>query len=211
MTRGTAVHERVRALEQPIDTSERRVDDAGDDRRTAVTIRRATSADASALARLRFAFRSGMGEPTVEAEDRFVERCARWMASRLSDERRWWCWVAERDGRLLGHVWLHWLEKVPNPVDEPEEHAYITNMYVIETARGLGTGSRLLATALDACRARGVDAAILWPSRRSRPFYERHGFTVSDDVMRLVVRAGSTPAAERRKPMHRHAGSESDR
>jgi GNAT superfamily N-acetyltransferase len=151
---------------------------------TAITIRAATPPDAPALARLRFRFRSEMGDPS-EPEDAFVERCARWMADRLGGDPRWRCWVAEEPDGILGHLWLQLIEKIPNPVAEPEHHAYVTNVYVLPERRNTGTGELLLAAALDWCRRSTIDAVLLWPSARSRPFYARHGFAARDDLFAL--------------------------
>jgi GNAT superfamily N-acetyltransferase len=82
-------------------------------------------------------------------------------------------------------VWLQLIEKIPNPVAEPESMAYITNVYVRPTARGAGMGSRLLAEALDWCRASGADCALLRPTERSRPLYERHGFQTGTRLMEV--------------------------
>ncbi len=147
-------------------------------------VRRATDADAPALAALRFEFRAAHGDAT-EGEAAFVDRCERWMTARLRDPGHWCAWVAERDGAMLGTVWLMVFAKIPNPVREPEEHAYLTNFYVRDSERGTGVGTRLLGKAVEWGRERRVDAMFLWPTARSRPLYERAGFAVRDDVMQL--------------------------
>ena len=139
------------------------------------TVREATAADAAALARLRYEFRAPLGEVT-EGEEAFVARCAAWMAARLGGGARWRAWVAEADGAVVGTIWVGLIEKMPNPTPEAEEHAYVTNVYVRPAARGAGTGSALLRAALAWCEARGVHAAVLWPTVRSAPLYRRHGF-----------------------------------
>jgi len=47
----------------------------------------------------------------------------------------WRCCVADDGKRLLGHVCVQLIEKIPNPVNEPELHAYLTNFYVIPEMR----------------------------------------------------------------------------
>jgi ribosomal protein S18 acetylase RimI-like enzyme len=138
-------------------------------------------ADAEALARLRFAFRADL-EPPVEAEAAFLARCRPWMAARLGSGS-WRSWVLARGGTLIGSVWLQLLEKLPNPVAEPERHGYISSLFVRPEARGRGLGSRLLAAALAECDECGCDAVLLWPTPRSRSLYLRHGFSVRDDLL----------------------------
>lgn len=138
------------------------------------------------LARLRYEFRT-RDTPGDENKQAFLDRCEAWMRDRLAAQGAWYCRVAERDGTAVGNIWLNLIEKIPNPVAETEFHAYITNFYVLEDARGRGVGSRLLETTLEWCRQRSVHAVILWPSERSRSLYERHGFAVRDDLLELIV------------------------
>jgi len=155
-------------------------------------IRKATGADAEVLAALRYAFRAALDPPT-ESEPAFVARTTRWMRDRL-ESSVWHCWIAEEENSVVGQVWVEPIEKIPNPVGEPEIMAYVTNVYVKSSARGRGIGSSLLAKALEWCKESGVDGALLRPTDRSRPLYERHGFRTATGLME--VRYGS-PARER--------------
>jgi N-acetylglutamate synthase-like GNAT family acetyltransferase len=152
-----------------------------------IKIRDATTADARRLAELRYEFRSGLAG-VVEDREPFIERCSAWMASRLAND--WKCWVASREGTIVGQVWLHRIEKMPNPVGNPEVHAYITNLYVKPDSRG-GVGGRLLAQALEWARQQAVDAVILWPTPRSRSLYLRYGFEAPEDMLELRCRGHS--------------------
>lgn len=151
-----------------------------------VNIRLAGIDDVPILARLRYDFRTRHA-PAVEDRGEFLARCEKWMSERLGDDSRWRCWIAEREGVPLGNIWLDLIEKIPNPAPEAEYHAYITNFYVLEEMRGQGVGSKLLGVTLEWCRERKVHAAILWPSDRSRPLYERNGFAVRDDLLELII------------------------
>ncbi|MDQ3742964.1 MAG: GNAT family N-acetyltransferase [Acidobacteriota bacterium] len=151
-----------------------------------VNIRLAAESDAHALAGLRYEFRSSVGV-VIEREPEFVGRCRRWMSERLREGGAWRCWVAECERELVGNLWAQLIEKIPNPVVEPERHAYITNFYVRERERGHGTGSLLMAAALGWCREADVHAVILWPTERSRSLYLRHGFAVREDLLELIV------------------------
>jgi predicted N-acetyltransferase YhbS len=148
-----------------------------------IEIRAATSGDAGTLADLRWEFRNAL-YPATESRERFAARCAVWMRRELQDGRAWNAWVAIDDDVVVGQVWLQIVQKIPNPIDEGEQLAYLSNLYVKPSARG-GTGTRLLQTALDACRATHVDRVVLWPSPRSVSLYLRHGFSRGGDVMEL--------------------------
>lgn len=155
------------------------------------SLRSATPDDSGRLARLRYEFRASE-DPTVEDRDRFVERCEKWMRERLEPGRdRWRCWVAEPDGRIRGHVWVELVPKVPNPADEAETHAYLTNMYVEPDLRGRGLGTALLEAAVSWCRGRELDALILWPTEDSRSLYRRFGCEPTDGLFELSLGGGS--------------------
>lgn len=107
------------------------------------------------------------------------------MRDRLSRNTGWRAWVAARreTKELVGTLWLQLVEKLPNPGQEAERHAYVTSVYVEAELRNAGVGSRLIEGALAACRDLEVDTVFLWPSARSRPLYARHGFAVTDDIL----------------------------
>ncbi len=151
-----------------------------------IEIRRAASPDAGAMAELRWEFRVSR-QPPNETHDAFIKRCAAWMRRELATPNTWAAWVAMNNRDVVGQVWLHTIAKIPNPVEETEHHAYVSNLYVRPSDRG-GTGTRLLAAAIDAARAGGVDRVVLWPSGRSVTLYLRQGFTHGGDVMELKLR-----------------------
>jgi GNAT superfamily N-acetyltransferase len=150
-----------------------------------VDIRSATSADAGPLAELRWEFRTGR-QPPAEKHDVFVKRCATWMRRELTSAQSWHAWVAVTNGVIVGQVWVHAIHKIPNPVGEPESHAYITNLYVKPSARG-GIGTHLLDAAIRWARSNHIERVVLWPSPRSVALYLRHGFSHGGDVMELKL------------------------
>ena len=148
--------------------------------------------DAPRLAALRLEFRAAIG--SAEEEDAaFIARCTAWMEARLATGSSWRAWLAERDGEILGTVWIQLIEKMPNPIAEPEENGYLTNFYVVPRAQGMGIGTALLDAALEWCREREVHAVVLWPTKRSRPLYERHGFAAPAALMEKVVTGEGAP------------------
>ena len=148
-------------------------------------IRVATSGDWSALAEMRYQFRTEVGSPN-ETKSRFVRRCTSWMKKAFDvDSNGWRCWVIDDGKQLLGHVCVQLFEKMPNPVDEPEAHAYLTNFYVVPQLRGRGLGRKLLNKALSWCHAHGADAVILWATSESKSLYRRCGLREPADILEL--------------------------
>jgi DNA-binding MarR family transcriptional regulator/GNAT superfamily N-acetyltransferase len=94
--------------------------------------------------------------------------------SRL-DPRRERCWVAERDHRVVGSVFL---------VHKSQRVAKLRLLYVEPDARGLGIGRRLVEECLRFAREAGYSKVILWTQSvlaAARHIYQSAGF-------RLVAR-----------------------
>lgn len=153
-------------------------------------IRAATVRDADELARLRWDFRVEAGTPPSTTFDVFVEGMRSFVRDALGGER-WSAFVAHRGDRLVGCVWVQFVERVPHPNLGRGERpiAYVTNMYVEPALRDRGLGRALLDAAVERARRRGASGAVLWPSERSVPFYRRAGFG-SDEAPLFMPLAG---------------------
>ncbi|HEX6330006.1 MAG TPA: GNAT family N-acetyltransferase [Actinomycetota bacterium] len=141
-------------------------------------VRPATTGDAEELARLRWEFRIEAGTTATHARDAFEEHMSGFAREALEPGSPWRAWVAEESGRLVGCVWLRLLELIPHPGRGRDQRpiAYVSSMYVEPDRRNGGLGAALLEAALGFARERRAGGVILWPSERSRPFYQRAGF-----------------------------------
>lgn len=82
------------------------------------------------------------------------------------------CWVAERDGAIVGAVFV---------VQKDEQTAQLRMLYVEAAARGLGLGRRLVDECLDFARASGYRRMELWTNDilvAARHIYEAAGFVL---------------------------------
>ena len=111
----------------------------------------------------------------------FAERFAAFAREAIADDR-WRAAVAERDGRLVGTVWLQLVRKVPAPSAKGEFIGYVTNAYVAPAERDGGVGADLLQRLIEQVAAVPIEVLIVWPTERSASFYERAGFVRSDAV-----------------------------
>jgi ribosomal protein S18 acetylase RimI-like enzyme len=83
-----------------------------------------------------------------------------------------------------------------------DRHWYLETMGVAPSAQRLGIGSRLLTPALELADRDGADCFLETSDRANVRFYERHGFEVVDEAMRLLP-DGPTHVAMRRRPPDR--------
>jgi hypothetical protein len=91
---------------------------------TALVIREATPADAQRLADLRYRFRSAL-RTSVEDKEVFIRSCSGCRASYPSLIVS--AGLPPAMKKSSGQVWLHLIEKLPNPNGSCELHAYVTN------------------------------------------------------------------------------------
>jgi DNA-binding MarR family transcriptional regulator/N-acetylglutamate synthase-like GNAT family acetyltransferase len=86
------------------------------------------------------------------------------------DARRERCWIAERDGEVVGSVLL---------VKDGEEIAKLRLLYVEPKARALGIGSRLVSECVGFARRAGYRKITLWTNHvlvSARHIYQAAGF-----------------------------------
>ncbi|MEL6878480.1 MAG: GNAT family N-acetyltransferase, partial [Pseudomonadota bacterium] len=82
------------------------------------------------------------------------------------------CWIAERDHRMLGSVFL---------VEEDERTARLRLLYVEAEARGLGIGSALVRQCTKFAREAGYERIVLWTHavlHSARNIYAKEGYTI---------------------------------
>jgi GNAT superfamily N-acetyltransferase len=95
--------------------------------------------------------------------------------------------VVEHDGVVVGYSVVHWLPYLM--LTGPE--GYVSELFVTETARGLGIGSQLLKVIEEEARARGCSRLGLLNSRvresYERQYYKKQGWTERESVASFIL------------------------
>lgn len=151
-----------------------------------VTIRRAIGVDADELARLRWVFSEEELLAGTEEYAGFLDAFRRFRRV-ATPTGQWTVWVAERDRRLIGNVWVQHIVNVPRPGQPRVEYGYVTNVFVEAGERGRGVGAALLRAAIRGSREHALEFLIVCASEESRAFYERLGFHRSREAMELEL------------------------
>jgi GNAT superfamily N-acetyltransferase len=149
----------------------------------AIRLRRATVADAGALAKGVIdgvadypAFAPpGWSAPSLEAE-------VAHLSTSLADDGVH-CIAAERDAEVIGQITLLPAARAPHPTDDPRL-AHVSNLFVRRDHWGGGLARELHAAALDVARDGGFTELRLFVARgqgRARRFYEREGWQASGE------------------------------
>lgn len=106
---------------------------------------------------------------------------------RAIESNQWFIWVAELENKLVSHIFLELIYKVPRPGKKTNPFVYMTNVYTLPEFRGRGIGSKLLQHINTWSKGRNYEFIIVWPSDTSIEFYKGNGYVHCKEPMELML------------------------
>lgn len=144
--------------------------------------RRATVADAEAIAQQRLRMFADAGVAEEAAMGAMTTNFVEWVRPRLADGS-YVGWLVEEDGEIVAGAGLWVIDWPPHFMDAEPQRAYLLNFYVAPEMRRRGLARDLLALAVAEAKARGIKVATLHASKFGKPVYEQAGFKMSNEMI----------------------------
>jgi GNAT superfamily N-acetyltransferase len=138
-----------------------------------VTVRKASAADAVALACLRWRWPAGERGYSETDRGAFVELFSAWVIEHLSTHLPF---LAEVDDEVVGMAWLMVTDRVPSPARRSRRTGDVQSVYVVPELRDGGVGGALLDAVLAEARMLELEHVTVHSSERAVAFYLRAGF-----------------------------------
>ncbi|MFD2614986.1 GNAT family N-acetyltransferase [Paenibacillus gansuensis] len=147
------------------------------------TIRLATLDDIEELVQMRWDYTLEEQLLTTASFAEFHDTCSTFLRKAM-ESGDWHIWVADIGNRIVSHMYLQFIHKVPRPGKSPDPRfGYVTNVYTRPTFRGQGIGTKIHIALETWSKENEVEFLILWPSSHSVEFYERNGFVRSEEAL----------------------------
>ncbi|MEC5425842.1 GNAT family N-acetyltransferase [Virgibacillus sp. C22-A2] len=141
-----------------------------------MNIRLAEAKDIKQLIKMRWDFTieyddSKKDESFVEFEKEFQSFLENALKS-----RQWFIWVVEENRKIVSHIYIELIQKVPRPGRITYPFAYMTNVYTVPEYRNKGIGSKLLGSINNWIKENNYEFVIVWPSDESINYYKGNGY-----------------------------------
>jgi GNAT superfamily N-acetyltransferase len=148
-------------------------------------IRLARNEDIDSLIKMRWDFtieHDTNGKVREEYYDQFNQKCREFLIEAM-DNNNWHIWVVEQDKKVVSHIFIELVHKVPRPGRTTYPFAYMTNVYTLPEYRGIGIGSKLITKVNEWVKEQNYEFIIVWPSDESIEFYQRNGYSHCKEPM----------------------------
>ncbi len=111
-----------------------------------------------------------------------MKKCQFFLENALKSDR-WVIWVAEESEKIVSHIYIELIEKVPRPGRITYPFAYMTNVYTVPEYRNKGIGSKVLSSINKWIKENNYEFAIVWPSDEAIDYYKKNGYVQCAEPM----------------------------
>ena len=95
--------------------------------------------------------------------------------------------VAEQKGKVVADAVIYLFETMPDEINIVGRTAMLYNVYTLPEYRGQGIMAKMLPEVIRLAREAGAKELKMTAAQKAIPLYERMGFHVNDDVMKMVL------------------------
>ncbi|VDG97746.1 Predicted acetyltransferase involved in intracellular survival and related acetyltransferases [Lysinibacillus sphaericus] len=146
-------------------------------------IRLAKTKDVEQLIKMRWDFTVEYDESKKEESyEDFRDECHKFLEAALNS-RQWFVWVAEEHEKIVSHIYVELIQKVPRPGKTTNPFAYMTNVYTLPEYRNKGIGSHVLSSMNKWVKDNNFEFVIVWPSEDSINYYKENGYVHCNQPM----------------------------
>ena len=147
-------------------------------------IREITPADVETIARMRVQM---LDEVTDEPLPWQLEGSVRRFVWKHMQDRTCLGVVAEDEGKVIADAVIYLFETMPDEVNVRGLTAMLYNVYTLPEYRGRGIMAQMLPEVIRLAREAGAVELKMTAEKKAIPLYERMGFHVNDDAMKMVL------------------------
>ena len=154
---------------------------------TPFTVRRATAADAAAIARHRAEMFADMGTLARDQYDRLVAATVRYLERAIpaGEYLGWLAAPADQPGVIVAGVGVQQRRVQPHPLGDAlaeGRQGLVVNVFTERPWRRRGLANLLLEHVLAWAAKSGMETLVLHASDEGRPLYERLGFQATNEM-----------------------------
>ena len=147
-------------------------------------IREITPQDVEIIARMRVQMLDEVTDDPLPAE---LEGSVRRFVWRHMQDNTCLGVVAEDEGRVIADAVIYLFETMPDEVNVRGLTAMLYNVYTLPEYRGRGIMAQMLPEVIRLAREAGAVELKMTAEKKAIPLYERMGFHVNDDAMKMVL------------------------
>ncbi len=149
-----------------------------------ILIKRASKEDAEKVIANRKAFITEV--MNREASDEFMKATTEYFHNNINSETVL-CYIATHENQIVASVVTTLAHVIPKTYNISGKIGYVYNVYTLPNYRRQGLATKLLQEVISEVRKLGVGELYLNATEDGRPVYEKLGFKLLENEMRLML------------------------